>query len=52
MDEIVARAEAGAEFQAALIANLEAALEQEGYEPTRPLLDELRKRYAEDEKLS
>jgi hypothetical protein len=46
MDEIVARAEADAEFQTALIADLEAALEQEGYEPTRPLLDELRKRYA------
>jgi hypothetical protein len=48
MDEIVARAEADADFQAALIADLEAALAQEGYEPSRPLLDELRKRYAQD----
>jgi hypothetical protein len=48
MDEIVARAEADAEFQAALVADLEAALAREGYEPTRPLLDELRKRYARD----
>lgn len=48
MDEIVARAEADGEFQAALIADLEAALEREGYEPSRPLLDELRKRYIED----
>jgi hypothetical protein len=45
MDEIVARAEADAAFQAALVADLEAALAQEGYEPSRPLLDELRKRY-------
>jgi regulator of protease activity HflC (stomatin/prohibitin superfamily) len=48
MDEIVARAEADAAFQAALVADLEAALEREGYEPSRPLLDELRRRYAED----
>ena len=48
MDEIVARAEANADFQAALITDLEAALAQEGYEPSRPLLDELRKRYAQD----
>jgi len=48
MDEIVARAETDAEFQAALVADLEAALTREGYEPTRPLLDELRKRYAHD----
>ena len=48
MDEIVARAEADASFQAALVADLEAALTQEGYEPSRPLLDELRRRYAQD----
>ena len=48
MDEIVARAEADAEFQAALVADLEAALAREGYEPSRPLLDELRRRYAQD----
>jgi hypothetical protein len=47
MDEIVARAEADAAFQAALVADLEAALAQEGFEPSRPLLDELRKLYPE-----
>jgi hypothetical protein len=45
LDEIVARAEADAEFRRALVADLEAALAQEGYEPVRPLLDELRKRF-------
>jgi regulator of protease activity HflC (stomatin/prohibitin superfamily) len=45
MDEIVARAEADAAFQAALVADLEAALAREGYEPSPPLLDELRRRY-------
>ena len=48
MDEIVARSEADAEFRASLVADLEAALAQEGYEPSRPLLDELRRRYAQD----
>ena len=43
LDEIVVRAEADTQFQAALVADLEAALAQEGYEPSRPLLDELRK---------
>jgi regulator of protease activity HflC (stomatin/prohibitin superfamily) len=47
MDEIVARAEANAAFQAALVADLEAALAREGYEPSRPLLDELRRLYPE-----
>jgi regulator of protease activity HflC (stomatin/prohibitin superfamily) len=47
IDEIVARAEADAVFQAALVADLEAALAQEGYEPSHPLLDELRKLYPE-----
>jgi hypothetical protein len=45
LDEIVARAEADLEFRTALIADLEAALEREGYEPMRPLVDELSKRY-------
>ena len=35
-------------FQAALVADLEAALVHEGYEPSRPLLDELRKLYPPD----
>ena len=46
LDEIVARAEADLEFRAALIADLEAALAQEGYEPSRPIVDELRKRFS------
>jgi len=46
LDEIVTRAEADAEFRRALIADLEATLAQEGYEPERPLLDELRRRFA------
>jgi len=46
MDEIVARAEADLAFREELIADLEAALEQAGYEPDRRLMDELRKRLA------
>ncbi len=44
LDEIVARAEADLEFRAALIADLEAALHTEGYEPRPQIIDELRKR--------
>lgn len=47
LDGIVARAEADAEFRRALIADLEATLAQEGYEPERPLLDALRRRFAD-----
>jgi hypothetical protein len=43
LDQIVARAEADAAFRAALIADLDATLASEGYEPVRPLLDELRR---------
>ena len=46
-DGIVARAEADAEFRQALVADLEATLAQEGYEPERPLLDALRRRFAD-----
>jgi hypothetical protein len=46
LDRIVARAEADAAFRQALISDLEATLAQEGYEPDRPLLDELRRRFA------
>jgi hypothetical protein len=42
MDDLVARAERDAEFRAALVADLEAALAREGVEPTRRVLDELR----------
>jgi hypothetical protein len=46
LDEIVARAEADAEFRQALIDDLESALAQAGYEPDRPTLDALRRRYS------
>ncbi len=44
LDEIVARAEADAAFRAALVADLEAALAQAGFEPNRPLVEALRRR--------
>ena len=46
-DEIVARAEADAAFREALVADLEAALEREGYERDRRFLPELEQRLAE-----
>jgi len=47
LDEIVARAEADLAFRQALIADLEAALAREGYEPHGHVASELRKRFAE-----
>jgi hypothetical protein len=47
LDRIVARAEADAVFRQALIDDLEATLAHEGYEPDRPLVDELRRRFAD-----
>jgi hypothetical protein len=44
LDEIVARAEADAEFRQRLIADLEAALEAEGYEPTTAVVEALKRR--------
>jgi hypothetical protein len=44
LDEIVARAEADLEFRAALIADLEDALIQAGFEPGPRALEELRRR--------
>jgi hypothetical protein len=44
LDDIVARAVADADFRTALIADLEAALRHEGYEPAAIPLDELRRR--------
>lgn len=44
-DEIVARAEADADFRRRLVADLEGALEAEGYEPGPALADALRQRY-------
>jgi hypothetical protein len=46
LDEIVARAEADAAFRTALIADLEAALTEEGFDPDGRVVDELRKRYS------
>jgi hypothetical protein len=48
LDEIVARAEADAQFRQALIANLESALAQAGYEPQSRLVEELRARFSAD----
>lgn len=47
LDEIVGRAEADLAFRQALIADLEAALQHEGYDPDRRIVDELRRRLAE-----
>ena len=47
LDEIVARAEADLEFRTALIADLEAAIQGEGYEPRPQIVEELRKRFYE-----
>jgi hypothetical protein len=47
LDEIVARAEEDAAFRAALAADLETALEGEGYEPDRALVELLRERLAD-----
>ncbi len=48
LEDLVARAERDAEFRAALVADLEAALAREGVEPTRRVLDELRARLETD----
>ena len=47
LDEIVARAEADAQFRARLVADLEAALEAEGYERDPAVLEALRQRLAD-----
>jgi hypothetical protein len=47
LETIVQRAEADKAFREALVADLESALRAEGVEPTRPLLEELRRRVAE-----
>jgi hypothetical protein len=46
LDEIVARAESDLAFRAALLADLEAALERAGYEPGPRLVEDLRKHLA------
>jgi hypothetical protein len=45
LDQIVARAEADAEFRVRLIADLEGALEAEGYERDPVVIEELRVRF-------
>ena len=47
MDEIVARAEADIAFREALVASLEDALAQAGYQPDERTLTELRARLGE-----
>jgi hypothetical protein len=44
LDGLVARAESDAAYRARVVADLQAALEAEGVEPTRRVLDELRER--------
>ena len=46
LDAILARAEADAAFRPALIANLEAALAEAGYEPQPRLVEALRRHLA------
>jgi hypothetical protein len=46
LDDIVARAEADAVFRARLVADLEAALAQAGYEPDATLVEAVRARLA------
>ena len=45
LDEIVARAEADAQFKARLVADLEVALEAEGYERDPAIVEALRVRF-------
>lgn len=47
LDEIVARAEADAEFRKALADDLESALEREGYERDPLLVDAVKKRLSQ-----
>ena len=44
LDDVVARAEADAEFRARLVADLEETLAQAGYEPNRALVEAVRLR--------
>jgi hypothetical protein len=48
LDEIVERAEADASFRRALVADLERALAEAGYEPERPLLEAVRRRLRDE----
>ena len=46
LDDVVARAEADADFRRALVADLESALADEGYELDEPQLQVLRERFS------
>ena len=48
LDDIVAQAERDAEFREHVVADLEAALEHEGIEPSPRLVEELRKLLVDD----
>ena len=48
LDEIVARAEADVEFRARLVADLEVALEAEGYERDPAVIELLKVRFKSD----
>ena len=48
LDEIVTRAEADAQFRERLVADLERALEAEGYEPDPIVVEALRERFRQD----
>jgi hypothetical protein len=48
LDELVARAEADAAFRTALLADLESALQAEGFEPQPRVVEELRRLLADD----
>lgn len=47
LDDLVERARADVELREAVIADLEAALEREGVEPIRPLVEELRRQLSD-----
>jgi hypothetical protein len=47
LDNLVERARADAELREAVVTDLEAALEREGVEPIRPLIEELRRQLSE-----
>jgi hypothetical protein len=47
LEGLVERARADAELRKVVIADLEAALEREGVEPIRPLVEELRRQLSE-----
>jgi hypothetical protein len=47
LDEIVARAEEDLAFREALVADLEQALEHEGYDPNDRILAELKRLYSD-----